>query len=75
MSKTHFRHRQYTQAVIFADSAVIWCLVSILSETTSMNVVLDTTLGVFRSQKTICEGGISGMEVPPAVLHDLRGVT
>lgn len=34
MSKTHFGHRQYTEAVIFADSAVIWCLVSILSETT-----------------------------------------
>lgn len=53
MNKTYFGHRQYPEAAMFADSAVIWCLVSILSQTTSMNVALNITLGVFRSHKTV----------------------
>lgn len=78
MNKTYFGHHQYTEAAIFADSAVIWCLVSILSQTTSMNVALSITLGVFRSHKTVLHaaesaGGNSGMEAFLAVLQDLGG--
>lgn len=78
MNKTYFGHHQYTEAAIFSDSAVIWCLVSILSQTTSMNVALNVTLGVFRSHKTVLHaaesaGGNSGMEAFRAVLQDLGG--
>lgn len=63
---------------LFADSAVIWCLVSILSQTTSMNVALNITLGVFRSHKTVLHaaesaGGNFGIEAFLAILQDLGG--
>lgn len=78
MNKTYFGHHQYTEAAIFADSAVIWCLISILSQTTSINVAHNITLGVFRSHKTVLHaaesaGGNSGMEAILAILQDLGG--
>lgn len=78
MNKTYSGHHQYTEAAIVADSAVIWCPVSILSQTTSMNVALNTTLEVFSSRKSVFHaaegaGDIIGMEAPLAVLQDLGG--